>query len=116
MQCPLESIRHGFIFHYNNDPKQTAVKDTRIGKPTMEHYRLRTGIPKSWTSILLKEFGIVLIKTKEKAASFQRRTSNVPEEAWRTVPEDDLEKLQESLPKRVQVVFENKGGHTKYEF
>lgn len=27
------------------------------------------------------------------------------QEAWKTVPEDDLEILQESLPKRVQTVL-----------
>jgi len=35
-------------------------------------------------------------------------------EAWRTIPEDYLNKLQESLSKRVQAVKKNNYGRNKY--
>jgi len=39
---------------------------------------------------------------------------NVLQEAWRTIPEVYLTKLQESLSKKVRAVLKNEGGHTKY--
>ena len=36
------------------------------------------------------------------------------DKAWKTIPEDYLEKWRESLPKSVQAVLKNKGAHTKY--
>ena len=39
---------------------------------------------------------------------------NVPQEAWRTTPEDCLKKWRESLSKRVQAVLKNRWDHTKY--
>lgn len=48
---------------------------------------------------------------EEKAANIQLRALNVIQKAWRTIPEDCLAKLKESLAKQIQVVL--KKGHTK---
>lgn len=49
----------------------------------------------------------------ERTKNIQRRVLFfVLQEAWSTITEDYLKKLQESLPKRVQHVLKNKGCHT----
>lgn len=52
--------------------------------------------------------------TVTHTANIQRRALNVLYETWKTVPEDYLKKLQQSLPKRVQVALKNKGDHSEY--
>lgn len=42
------------------------------------------------------------------------RLWNVLQETRRGIPEEYLNKLQVSLPKRLQAVFKKKGGHAKY--
>lgn len=39
---------------------------------------------------------------------------NVLQDAWRTLPEENLETLEESSPGRVEPVLKNKGSWTKY--
>lgn len=53
---------------------------------------------------------------KEKAANIQRGDLNVLQEAWKRIPENCLQKLQEGLAQRRQafLFFRNKGGHSGY--
>jgi len=51
------------------------------------------------------------LEREQKAA---KKTWNVLQEAWRTVPENYLKKLQENSSQRVQAVLKNKGAQTKY--
>ena len=38
----------------------------------------------------------------------------VLQNAWNNIPADVQQKLQDSIPKRIQAVLKQKGGHTKY--
>lgn len=48
---------------------------------------------------------------KSAQANIERRALIVLQEAWRTISEDELEKLQESLCQRA---LKSKAGHTKH--
>lgn len=49
----------------------------------------------------------------KNAVNIQRRAVNVLHEAWRTIPEYYLKKLQQGWPNTVQAVLENKDFYDK---
>lgn len=49
-----------------------------------------------------------------KFVKYKEKLWNFFQEAWRTIPGDDLKKLQQSLPEWFQAMVKNKDGHTNY--
>jgi len=83
-----------------NQWQQVLWRDESSLEPGPQHY---------WSS------GASSWQTMEpKVANTKEERQNVPQEAWRTIPEDYLKIWQESLSKSVQTVLKNKGAQTKY--
>lgn len=49
-------------------------------------------------------------ENRTNTANIQSRSLNLPQESWRKIPEDCLQKLQDSWPKRVEVMLKKKVG------
>lgn len=67
------------------------------------------------TLTLLKECGIILQNVWQKEARIKKKElweNFVLQVAWRSIPEGNLETLQESLP-MIQAVLKNKGARIK---
>lgn len=73
-------ISRSFNFQYDKDPKHTdkAVKDTRIEKHTIKHCQSWTGLSRSQTSTLLKQYGIILIENRTKRCQHSRKSFECP--------------------------------------
>lgn len=83
-------------------------------KNPVKHYQSWIGLPRVWTSTLLKPCGIIVKDNEAKTSQHPTRTLNYLHEAWRTITEDYLKKLPVRISKRFHIVLKNKGDHTKY--
>ena len=53
-------------------------------------------------------------KKSEKQPKSKEELWEVLQDAWNNIPQDYVQKLQESIPKRIKAVLDNNGGHTNY--
>ncbi len=59
-------------------------------------------------------WGILKRMVEERKVSSIHQLCDVVMEEWKRTPMGTCEALMNSMPKRVKVVLENNGGHTKY--
>ena len=59
-------------------------------------------------------WGILKWKVEERKVSNIHQLHDVIMEEWKIIPLETCEALVNSMPRRVKVVLENNGGHTKY--
>ncbi len=59
-------------------------------------------------------WGILKWKMEERKVTNIHQICDVVMEEWKRTPVATCEALVNSMPKRVKVVLENNGGHTKY--
>lgn len=102
-----------FVFQQDNDPKHTA-------KTTKDYFSAKGINLLDWPSMspdlnpiehLWDEIDRRIPTTcrKSKAVFVEKIL-----ETWASLPNTVLQKLVESMPKRIEAVLQNRGGHTKY--
>lgn len=89
-----EAVKKPFLRKGNGEKRLRYSKLTSAA----EHYSSSVG--SSWQKMV------------QKCAKIQRRALNVLKD-WGTILEHYFKNLYGSLPRRVQVLWKNKGGHTK---
>lgn len=102
-----------YIFQQDNDPKHTS----KVAKAYFEKrgFEMLEWPPQSPDLNPIEHLWMILddripIHTRSNMAQFWEGV----QEAWDNIPIDTSHNLVESMPRRLQKVIENKGGHTKY--
>ncbi len=115
MYCDILKQRLGCraVFQHDNNPKHTSKTTTALLK------KLRVKVM-DWPSVspdlnpIEHLWGILKWKVEERKVSNIHQLRDVVMEEWKRTPVVTCEALVNSMPKRVKVVLENNGGHTKY--
>ncbi len=108
MYCDIlkQRLGHRAVFQHDNDPKHTS--------------KTGDGLAKDWPSMspdlnpIEYLWGILKRKVEERKVSNIHQLRDVVMEEWKRTPVATCEALVNSMPKRVKVVLEHNGGHTKY--
>ncbi len=95
----LRRLGRRAVFQHDNDPKHTSETTTALLK------KLRVKVICG---------GILKWKVEERKVSNIHQLRDVVIEEWKRTPVATCEALVNSMLKRVKVVLENNGGHTKY--
>lgn len=107
--------KNEYIFQHDNDPKHKAKATTQyLEDQDIEVLR--------WPaqSADLNPIEHVWDKLKIQIGQREKRPTSVHElwdmvlEEWELIPQEMIEKLYESMPRRVEAVLKAKGGNTKY--
>ena len=110
-------IGNNFIFQHDNDPKHSAkiIKSYLQRKSATGTLTTLDWPPQSPDLNIIEAVWDYLDREKNKKQPTSKdQLWRVLKEAWDNIPEDYLQKLQQSLPKRIAAVIKSKGGHTKY--
>ena len=110
-------IGENFIFQHDNDPKHTAdiIKRYLGRKEEQGALQLMQWPPQSPDLNIIEQVWDHLDREKvQKQPKSVEELWKVLKNAWNTIPADVFQRLQNSIPKRIQSVLKNKGGHTKY--
>ena len=116
-----ESLEHyhyeegEYIFQHDNDPKHTAKATARY----LEDQNIKVlpwpaqspnlnPIEKVWDTLKVR------IGRREKRPTSIHELRNVVLEGWERIPKEKIQRLYESMPRRVEAVLKAKGGHAKY--
>ena len=100
------------VFQHDNDPKHTSKMTTALLK------KLRVKVM-DWLSMspdltpIEHLWGILKWKVEVEKVSNIHQLCDVIMEEWKRTPVATCEALVNSMPKKVQTVLENNGGHTK---
>ncbi len=100
-------------FQHDNNPKHTSKMTTVLLK------KLRVKVM-DWPSMspelnpIEHLWGILKWKVAKHKVSNIHQLCNVVMKEWKRTPVATCEALVNSMPKRVQALLENNGGHTKY--
>ena len=106
-----------FIFQHDNDPKHTAkkVNDYLQRKENQGQLQLMEWPPQSPDlNIIEAVWNYLDRKKQENQPTTSEELWDVLRDAWNNIPGDFLQKLQDSIPYRIDVVLKEKGSHTKY--
>ena len=109
----LQKLGHREVFLHDNDPKHTSKTTTDLLK------RLRVKVM-DWPSMspnlnLIEHlWGILKRKVVVRKVSNICQLRDVVMEEWMSIPVAICEALVNSMPRRVNAVLDNDGGHTKY--
>lgn len=104
-----------YIFQHDNDPKHTAKATKRY----LDDQEMEV-LPWPAQSADLNPIENVWYYLKTQIGRREKKPSSIHElwnivlEEWELIPQDFIQKLYESMPKRVEAVFQAKGGNTKY--
>lgn len=116
-----ESVQHygmgegAYIFQHDNDPKHTAKATTRY----LEDQNIEV-LPWPAQSADLNPIEHVWDILKVQIGRREHRPTsihdlwNVVLEEWELIPSEMIQRLYESMPRRVEAVLKARGGHTKY--
>lgn len=110
-------IGKGFILGHDNDPKHTAntvkaylQRISNKGKITIMEWPSQSPdlnpIENLWNIVKMKRKGIKALSAEDL---FQKVSK-----IWREISTETLNKLVESMPRRIEAVIRNNGGHIKY--
>ena len=110
-------IANGFLFQQDNGPKQTAQKVKKLlkakgiiwGCSSYEMAASKSRFEYHWVFVRLFR-----PKKGWKATSIKRISVASPQDAWNNIPKDYIQKLQLSIPKRINVILAAEGGPTEY--
>ena len=104
----LQKLGHRAVFQHEKDPKYTS-------KTTTEEVKVMDW-PSMSPDLNPKEhlWGILKRKMEVRKVSNVRQLRDVVMEEWKSIPVATCESLVNSMPRRVKVVLDNDGGHTKY--
>ena len=105
-----------FIFQHD-DPELTAkkVKDYLQRKENQGRLQLMEWPPLSPDLNIIEVVWDYLDRKKlEKQPTTAEALWDVPCDAWNNIPSNFLQKLQDSIPHRINAVLKEKGSHTKY--
>lgn len=106
-------LNQDFIFQQDNDPKHSA-------KITMQYLKKNKIKLLDWPSMSpdLNPIENLWDEIKRRIPSTSRRNVAMLENeilnVWLNMPKRILQKLVESMPRRLRAVIQNNGGHTKY--
>ncbi len=109
----LRRLGHRAVFQRDNDPKHTFKMTTALLK------KLRVKVM-DWPSMspdlnsIEHLWGLLKQKVEERKVSNIHQLRYVLMEEWKRTAVASCEALGNSITKRVKVVLENNGGHTKY--
>ena len=108
----LQKLGRRAVFQHDNDPKHTSKMTIALLK------RLRVKVM-DWPSMspdlnpIEHLWGILKQKVEVHKVSNIHWLHNVMED-WKSIPVATCEALVNSMPRRLKVVLDNNGGHTKY--
>ena len=108
-------IRNDFLFQLDNNPKHTAlkVKSYLEWKEQSGNIQVIKWLPQSPDLNIIASLWDYLDKRKvEKQTKLKEHQWQVLQDAWNNIPMDYINKLQLSIPKRMNAVLAAKGGHT----
>ena len=106
-----------FIFQHDNDPRLTAkkLKDYLERKENQGQLQLMEWPPPSLDLNIIETVWDYLDRKKvEKQPTTAEELWDVLRDTWNNIPGDFLQKLQDSIPHRIDAVLKEKGSHTKY--
>ena len=106
-----------FICEHNNDPKLIAkkVKDYLERKENHGQRQLMQWPPQSSDLKIIEAVWDYLDRKKlEKLSTTAEVLWDVLRDSWNNIPSNFLQKLQDSMPHRINAVLKEKGSHTKY--
>lgn len=108
-------LSRGFVFQQDNDPKHTS----KVVRKWFEDNRV-TVMDWPAQSPDLNPIENLWGELERKLRLRGDRPKNAGElirfltEEWECIPRDTVEKLVDSMPRRIEAVLAAKGGHTKY--
>ena len=106
-------LENKFIFQQDNDPKHTARKTTAFFRAT--RMKLLEWPPQSPDLNPIENLWFILDQQVDKGDVTNKfKLFSALEKAWNGIDDQYLQKLVESMPRRLQAVIKAKGGVTKY--
>ena len=106
-----------FMFQHDGDPENTAKKvmDYLRRKENQRQLQLMVWPPQSPDLNIIEAVWDYMDRKKlEKQPTTAEELWDVLRDAWNNIPGNFLEKLQDSIPHRIDAVLKEKGSHTKY--
>lgn len=106
-------LENDFIFQQDNDPKHTAKASTKFFKNSK--IKLLEWPPQSPDLNPIENLWSYLDEKIDKTnVSNKTNYFEALQHAWERIDKHYVEKLVESMPRRLEAVLKVKGGHTKY--